>query len=56
MGKMSEVEKYQADIRRRLKRGESISQEETSILVDQYMIDSMRASSRKPKKKSAQKR
>ena len=56
MAKRSEVRTYQDDIRKRLKRGEPISQEETSVLVDQYMIDSMRASSRKPKNKLAQKR
>lgn len=47
MAKMSEVRTYQADIRKRLGRGEPISQEETSILVDQYMIDQSRTIPRK---------
>lgn len=45
----SEARTYQADIRKRLRKGEPISQEETSILVDQFMIDQSRAIPRKRK-------
>lgn len=50
---MSEARKYQAELRKRLKRGESLTQEETSVLVDQYMIDSAEAASKKKQKKKA---
>jgi hypothetical protein len=55
MKRNKEVRTYQDDIRKRLGRGEAISQEETSILVDQFMIDQSRESIRKPRPKSKHK-
>lgn len=51
---MSETGKAQDEIRKKLRRGERISQEETSVLVDQYMIDAA-ADARKKEKKKRQK-
>lgn len=53
---MNEARKEQAAIRRRIRQGESPTQEEISVLVDQHMVDSFEAAKKPRKKKLAPKR